>query len=112
MVFSPHLKSLTHLALYLTDIGDEGVRAIVESGILRRLRVLDLWNGRITDVGARLLAASPDIRHLHRLRLAQNRLTFAGIQALEATGIPVEVGGQLLGPRFDEYAHLYEGDPE
>jgi uncharacterized protein (TIGR02996 family) len=111
MVFSPHLKSLTSLALYLTDLGDEGVRAVVESGILRRLRVLDLWSGRITDEGARLLAASPDIRHLQRLRVAQNRLTPAGVEALRATGVPLEAERQLTG-RAEEQEHLWEGDME
>ena len=57
------------LRLYLTDIGDEGIAALVESVRLRRLRVLDLRNGRISDEGARLLAASPDLRRLERLVL-------------------------------------------
>jgi uncharacterized protein (TIGR02996 family) len=112
MIFSPHLKSLSHLALYLTDLGDEGCRAIVESGVLKRLRVLDLWSGRITDEGARLLAACPDIRHLQRLRIAQNVLTEEGVAALRATGVNLEAEGQM-GPDFDEYnEHLNEGDPE
>jgi uncharacterized protein (TIGR02996 family) len=112
LCFSPHLKSLTHLELYLTDLGDEGVRAIVESGLLKRLRVLDLWSGRITDEGARLLASSPDIRHLQRLRLSQNALTEAGVEALRATGVSLEADRQLAAGSFEENAHLWEGDME
>src|SRR5262249_41953907 len=52
LVRSPHLKSLTHLAVRLSDIGDEGARALVESGMLRRLRILNLSHGRISDAGA------------------------------------------------------------
>src|SRR5262249_47858100 len=112
LCFSPHLKSLTHLALYLTDLGDEGARAIVESGLLKRLRVLDLWHGRVTDEGARLLAASPDIRHLQRLRLAQNNLTLAGVEALRATGVNLEADRQFGAADLAEHAYLWEGDME
>src|SRR5262249_49564926 len=103
LVFSPHLKSLTHLALYLSDLGDEGVEAIVESDILKRLRVLDLWSGTITDAGARLLAACPDIRHLQRLRIAQNQLTAEGVQVLQATGVTLEAENQLTAQRIEAH---------
>src|SRR5262249_33565001 len=49
---SPHLRSLTHLQLRLTDFGDDGVEEVVASGALKRLRVLDLSNGCVTDRGA------------------------------------------------------------
>src|SRR5262249_28737822 len=58
---SPHLRSLTHLRLRLTELGDEGCAEIVESGILKRLRILDLNLGSVTDEGARELAACPDL---------------------------------------------------
>ena len=50
---SPHLKSLTHLRLRLTDFGDKGVEEIVSSGMLKRLKVLDLKGGCVTDDGAK-----------------------------------------------------------
>src|SRR5215469_2037941 len=53
LVHSPHLKGLTHLHIYLSDSGDEGCAEIVRSGLLKRLKVLDLWSGRISDEGAR-----------------------------------------------------------
>src|SRR5262249_53177799 len=53
---SPHLPSLTHLQVHMTTFGDEGCRSIVESGILRRLKTLDIGYGNMTDEGARLLA--------------------------------------------------------
>ena len=42
------------------------VRKIVGSGILRRLRLLDLRHGCITDEGTRILAACPDLKNLDR----------------------------------------------
>src|SRR5262249_39246741 len=46
---SPHLRSLTHLRLLLTDFGDDGVEEVVASGVLQRLRVLNLSYGCVTD---------------------------------------------------------------
>ncbi len=111
-VRSPHLKSLRHLALYLSGLGDEGVEAIVKSGLLKQLKVLDLWSGRITDAGARALAACPDLRNLERLRIAHNQLTHAGVQALQATGVHVEAEDQFNEQQIGDHYHLFEGDPE
>jgi len=114
---SPHLKSLTHLRLRLTDFGDEGAKEIVESGILKRLKVLDLQGGCITDKGASLLAACPDLKNLDLLNLSRNALTQAGEQAIAATGVKADVSGQhgetsgeFGGGEVPEY--LFEGDIE
>jgi hypothetical protein len=98
--------------LYLSDVGDEGCAALVESGILKRLEVLDLWNGRITDAGAQRLAACPDLKHLKRLRISWNALTSAGINALQATGVNLETEGQYNEASLSDHAYLWEGDPE
>jgi uncharacterized protein (TIGR02996 family) len=84
---SPHLKSLTHLQLRLSDMGDEGVREIVSSGILKRLKWLDLRHGRITDEGAALFAACPDAKNLERLDLSRNGVTSSGLRALRKAGV-------------------------
>ena len=91
---SPHLTSLAHLQLRLTDFGDEGTEEIVASGLLQRLRVLDLSYGCITDVGARALAACPDLKNLQLLDLTMNAMTAEGIAALTATGITVVANEQ------------------
>jgi uncharacterized protein (TIGR02996 family) len=106
---SPHLGSLTHLYLHSSDLGDEGCRDIVESGILRRLKVLDLSHGCIQDEGARILAACPDIRRLELLSLQENELTAAGQEALTGFGIPVRCDSQHT-PGENEY--LWSGDIE
>jgi uncharacterized protein (TIGR02996 family) len=114
---SPHLKALTHLRLRLTDFGDAGAKEIVESGILQRLKVLDLRGGRITDTGAQLLAGCPDLKHLDHLNLTRNGLTTAGEQAIKATGVKADVSaqhgatsGEAEDGEVPEY--LYEGDIE
>lgn len=112
LCFSPHLKSLTHLEMYLSDIGDDGCRALVESGLLGRLRVLDLNNGCITDEGAQVLAASPQLRRLERLRISGNSLTNAGITALAATGITLDASNQYSPATDDEREYLWYGDCE
>src|SRR5262249_39972620 len=91
---SPNLPALRHLHLRGGDLGDEGCKALVESGILKRLETLDLRFGCITDAGARLLANCPDIRHLKHLSLEDNQLTDAGVELLEALPIEVELGEQ------------------
>ncbi|MBY0456114.1 MAG: hypothetical protein K2V38_02120, partial [Gemmataceae bacterium] len=91
---SPHLAKLKHLRLRLTDFGDAGVDEIVSSGLLKRLKILDLEGGSVTDVGARTLAACPDFKNLDFLNLNTNALTPTGCAVLTATGMRVSVEGQ------------------
>jgi len=112
---SPHLTSLRHLQLRLSDAGDDGVRVLVESGLLKRLKTLDLWGGCVTDDGARLLAACPDLGNLERLDLTHNMIGADGAALLKAAGVAaLEVGEQfdpsMLGS--DELEYLWYGDCE
>jgi uncharacterized protein (TIGR02996 family) len=106
---SQHLPSLTHLQARMTTFGDEGCRAIIESGALRRLKFLDIGYGNMTDAGARLLADCPDLKNLEVLDVSRNALTAEGIAALQATGIRVVADNQH--PVDEEY-YLYEVDFE
>ena len=114
---SPHLTSLTHLRLRLTDFGDKGAKEIVESGILKRLKTLDLQGGCIGDAGAKTLADCPDLKNLEFLNLRANALTKAGVKAIKATGVKADTaaqhdmsGGDFGGDELPEY--LFEGDIE
>ncbi len=112
---SPHLRSLVHLQLRLTDFGDHGAAEIVSSGILKRLRILDLSYGCITDQGAAVLARCPDLLHLEHLDLTMNTLTEDGIAALQATGVRVTTDSQHdeHPDRTDDYLeYLGYGDIE
>jgi uncharacterized protein (TIGR02996 family) len=112
LVESPFLTSLTHLEVYLSDLGDDGCAALVSSGKLKHMKVLDLSRGRITDAGARLLAACPDLKNLERLDLSQNALSADGVAALRATGVNLAADHQLSAASVEDNEHLFEGDPE
>src|SRR5262249_52737840 len=97
------------LRLRASDLGDEGVGAIVGSGILRRLKVLDLRFGRVTDAGARLLAASPEVRGLELLDLGDNQLGEEGLALLGGLGVNVRLDAQHEVGNDD---YLFSGDVE
>ncbi len=109
---SPHLKSLKHLQLRLSSMGDEGVREIVASGILKRLKWLDLRHGCITDEGARLFAACPDARNLERLDLSRNAVSAAGLNALRQAGVNAVANNPLTEQELANQEYLHEGDFE
>jgi uncharacterized protein (TIGR02996 family) len=112
-----NLPNLTHLCLRLTDFGDDGAREIVSSGILKRLRVLDLYGGCVSDEGAEALATCPDFGRLEFVNLRKNALTDKGVQALKATKVNLDVREQHTTTRV-EYGYrvtpeyLYDGDFE
>jgi uncharacterized protein (TIGR02996 family) len=111
-----HWKNFTHLCLRLTDFGDAGAKEIVESGVLKRLKILDLQGGCISDKGAELLAKCPDLKNLESLNLRSNALTAVGIDKLKATGVKVDATQQHSdtsgGSDGDIAEYLFEGDPE
>jgi uncharacterized protein (TIGR02996 family) len=106
---SKRLPSLTHLQVHMTTFGDDGCRSVIDSGALRRLKVLDLGYGNMTDEGARLLADCPDLKNLDVLDVSRNALTTEGIAALRATGANVVAEDQHA---LDANEYLYEVDFE
>jgi uncharacterized protein (TIGR02996 family) len=106
---SRNLPSLTHLQVHMTDFGDDGVPRIVASGILKRLKVLDIGYGNMTDAGALALADCPDLKNLELLDVRRNALTDDGIAALQGVGIPVIADNQH---EIEETDYLYEVDFE
>jgi uncharacterized protein (TIGR02996 family) len=110
LVCSPNLPKLQHLKLCLTEVGDEGVRILLESGLLKRLKTLNLHGGTVSDVGALALAACADLRNLESLTLSQNYLSSAGVEALRATGVKLNAGEQFSEENGGE--HLDDGDCE
>ena len=91
-------------------MGDEGCREIVRSGVLKRLKVLDLRHGCVTDAGARVLAECPDTARLQHLDLSRNAVSAAGLDALRRAGVPAVANGRLTGPELEEGQYLLEGD--
>ncbi len=112
LLHSPHLKSLTHLQLRLSDMGDEGVREIIASGILKRLKWLDLRHGRITDEGAKLFASCADAKNLERLDLSRNAVSSAGLRVLRQAGVNAVANNPLTEQELADQEYLHEGDSE
>lgn len=111
IVNSPHLRSLTHLQLHRSDLGDVGCTEIVTSGILKRLKMLDLRYGEITDAGARILADCPDLRRLELLDIERNALTQTGIDALRRVLGPALRGdNQQSEEGLAQRQYLYEDE--
>lgn len=109
---STNLKSLTHLQIRLSDMGDDGMREIIASGILKRLKELDLQHGEISDDGARLLARCPDAKKLERIDLSYNGVTSAGLAALRKAKINAVANNPLTQTQLDEREYLRHGDFE
>jgi uncharacterized protein (TIGR02996 family) len=107
---SPHLPALSHLQVHMTTFRDEGCRRVLDSGILKRLEVLDVGYGNMTDEGARLLAGCPDLKNLKLLDVRRNALTQEGIDALKGAGIQVIADNQHAGDEDADY--LFEVDFE
>lgn len=105
--WSPHLSSLTHLQLRCCDGGDEMVEDIIYSGILRRLKSLDLRHGRISDDGAKLLAKCPEVKGM-QIDLVNNRLSERGIGALLVAGARLRAESQQTRPY--KTSAMFRGD--
>jgi uncharacterized protein (TIGR02996 family) len=114
VVNSPHLRSLTHLRLRLSDAGDKGINEIIKSGVLKRLKLLDLRHGNVTDAGAGALAKVPELKNLELLDLSRNALTAEGTNALKKAGVRLDAAHQHrpVGPDDDENEYLFAGDIE
>jgi uncharacterized protein (TIGR02996 family) len=108
LLHSKNLPALTHLRVQMSTFGDLGAMRIANSGILKRLKTLDISYGCMSDDGARTLANSPDLKNLDVLDVSVNALTNAGISALRQKGIRIVAADQHDGD--DQY--LYSADPE
>src|SRR5262249_14210438 len=107
---SPHLKSLRHLHLHGSSMGDDGCAALVLSGLLSRLTTLDLEHGCVTGVGAGILANAPDTRRLRRLSLNHKQLTNTGCALFRELGIAEFSCDRQEDVGSEEY--LWTGDME
>ncbi len=104
LVHSPHLPALRKLALNCASLGAEGCRAIAASGLLKRLKVLQLQHCQLDDTALQILARCPDTRRLALLDLQlydeagrdvadgalADSYTEEGVKALLAAGVKVK----------------------
>jgi hypothetical protein len=96
LVRCPHWPALQYLTLRWPGFQDAGIDELISSGMIARLKGLDLCRCEITDDGAQELAACPDVARLEYLHLDNNLLSPVGIEALAAVGVTVS-DRQLYG---------------
>jgi uncharacterized protein (TIGR02996 family) len=65
----------------------EHCSALVRSGVLSHLKVLQLWNADLSDGAAEILAGGPELKRLELLDVSFNMLNAPGLDALRATGV-------------------------
>jgi uncharacterized protein (TIGR02996 family) len=90
LLLSPHLHGITALYLDRNGLNTPGVRALLQSPLFARLRLLDLsWNRGIGNATARLLAQASRANNLEALLLNDTNLSPDGLRELfEATSLP------------------------
>ena len=106
-----HMPSLCRLSLKSSHFGDEGIDLLIRSGLLGRLRSLDLEYGAVTDVGAQLLAAT-DLRRLELLNVNGNYISPERVLELRAACPRLISDRQHFGEPDDDLQHLFYGDME
>ncbi|MCZ2342918.1 MAG: TIGR02996 domain-containing protein [Bacteroidales bacterium] len=89
LVGSPLLEAISELDLCGSELGDGGIRYLLQSRYLTRIRVLDLSISGISDTGVRVMAQAATMPRLRQLFLAENeRITSDGLAALaESAGM-------------------------
>ena len=88
--------NLEYLTLRLPRFADSGLRALLASPLVRKLKGLDLCRCEITDAGAEELVQHLYLADLEYLNLDNNYLTIHGIQLLSEAGF--DISEQQLVP--------------
>jgi uncharacterized protein (TIGR02996 family) len=95
LLASPRLAHLTHLRLRIPDLGDAGCAAVIESGIVGRLRLLDLRGCGLTGASGHRLADCRDVARLEKLDVNHNNIPAEAAARLRETGITVVADAQF-----------------
>jgi uncharacterized protein (TIGR02996 family) len=97
---SEQLRSLRRLNLSRAEIGDAGLKTLLDGGNLR-VESLTLNECGITDEGAIALAGSEAMRHIKKLFMSRNEIGDEGAAALARSPHMGEMGVISLGGNFD-----------
>ena len=111
IAYSPYLRRLEHLQLNCCNAGDQGIDLLVRSGLIHRLKSLDLRHGCVTDAGALTLVKALDgtPHALQVLKLGDNAISGDGVAALRRLKLTLDAPDQH-DPGDDTY--LTQGDSE
>lgn len=93
-IFRPLLETaIRNFHFTQSNDGDVIADELIRSGLISKLRLLNLSHCHVTDDGAVSLAACPDVRRLKSLSLDDNLLSPIGLEALAAVGF-------IVGPQL------------
>jgi len=87
LVHLPELQRVRFLDLRMADLGDAGLRKLLESPHLRDLVELNLHGNSLSTKGVQALATSDSLRGLRSLKLGANRLTVTACRALATSPV-------------------------
>jgi hypothetical protein len=96
---------LTYLGLCDSEYSDTIAKAIAQSPIIDRIKVLDLSLGTLGDEGAEALLNCPAVNHLDTLNVAENFLSDEMVERLKQ--LDVEVIADDQKDEEDEEAYEY-----
>lgn len=104
LVKNPNLANLKYLGIGNSEIQDGIVEAVIESDIIKNLKVLDFSNGTLSDKGAQVILDNIDkLSHLELLDLHYNFLSDACIEKLKQLPIMINLEDQMEND--DEYGN-------
>jgi hypothetical protein len=84
------MKRLHTLRLDRMEVGASGCRALVRSGLLKKLKVLQMWNCRLEENAAEVLADCSDLPRLEQLDVSFNWLSPDDVERLRRTGVNLQ----------------------
>lgn len=100
------LPSLKQLSLGYMLLYDDSIDTMLNSGILKTLRVFHHPRNRITDDGVLALAAHPHTPKLKTFNLIRNYITEIGIEAPQALGMHVRLNNPFDSDRYHDEGDL------
>jgi uncharacterized protein (TIGR02996 family) len=109
---SRHLKGLKELAFHSSEITPNGCMALISSGILTRLELLDLTHGDLNDTAMEIFLMVPDFAKIPRVILDENYLSPEMVVRLRRFNKGVQAKDQrdILGEDEEEDDWLEEYD--
>lgn len=104
LVSSPLLEAIHELDLCGCELGDGGIRYLLQSQYLVNVRVLDLSMAHVSDRGVRAVSETDNLPRLRKLILAENeRISGEGLAALAESGRMAGLTGlDVSGNRVDD----------
>ncbi|WP_053957197.1 STM4015 family protein [Inediibacterium massiliense] len=95
IVKNPYLQKLEYLGLGNSEIQDQVVEAVLNSSIIKNLKVLDFSNGTLSDKGAQILLDHADeLSHLELLDLHYHYISDDYITKLKKLPINMDLSEQ------------------